>query len=218
MDNNLNRKMMRNLRVNSSFKSKRDAEILQNALTILQAMTSNTNFPEPSPSLTEVQDAVTDYQEKLAKASQKGSPLDVSIKNESKEGLGSVLKRLAFYVNSVAEGNMPMLLSSGFSLSAQPIAGLIPPIPTRLRLTDGPLSGQIRFDFDKIAGRVIYEYSNAKERDESGMFVWSDRKTTTSTRNILSGLQPGTTYYVRVRAVNSNGPGDWCEPVSLMAR
>ena len=220
--NNVNIKFkvkMRTLKVNTSFKIKKDAEILQYGLTIIAAMKDNANFPTPTPTLDEVQMAVDDYQEKLAKASQKGSPLDISVKNESKKALAKVLKNLAFYVNAVGEGNLPVLLSSGFPLSAQPIAGLLPEEPVRLRMTDGSLSGQIRFDFDKVDRAILYEYCYASERDANGDLIWSDRLTTsTSINNTLSPTQPGLTYYIRVRAVNRNGVGDWCEPVSLIAR
>ncbi|MFC6103518.1 fibronectin type III domain-containing protein [Olivibacter domesticus] len=182
-------------------------------------MTGNANFPDPTPALEDVQAAIEDYQEKLAKASQKGSPLDISLKNERKLILANVLKKLAFYVNSIAEGNMPMLLSSGFSLFAQPISGLVPSIPTRLRMSDGPLSGQIRFDFDKVGSNAIYEYCYAFQKDANGELLWSDRMSTTSSvKNMLQAVQPSITYYLRVRAINSNGVGDWCDPVSLIAR
>ncbi|GAA4803189.1 hypothetical protein GCM10023231_35210 [Olivibacter ginsenosidimutans] len=210
---------MRTLKVNTGFKIKKDAEILQYALTVMAAMTDNVNFPTPAPALGEVQTAVDDYQEKLAKASQKGSPLDISIKNESKQALAKILKNLALYVNSVGEDNLSVLLSSGFPLSAQPIKGLAPEIPTQLRMKDGPLSGQIRFDFGSVDRAMLYEYCYASERDANGDLDWSDRLTTSSSvNNILSPVKPSLTYYIKVRAVNRNGVGDWCEPVSLIAR
>jgi len=210
---------MRTLKVNTSFKIKKDAEILQYALTVVAAMTDNVNFPTPTPTLEEVQTAVADYQEKLAKASQKGSPLDISIKNESKQALAKILKNLALYVNSVGEDSLSVLLSSGFPLAAQPIKGLVPEIPTQLRMKDGSLSGQIRFDFDKVDRAVLYEYCYASIRDAGGDLVWSERQVTSSSiNNILTPVEPGITYYLRLRAVNRNGVGDWCDPVSLIAR
>src|SRR5690606_782048 len=101
------------------FKNIKDNDLLNLGGTVLLAMESNANFTTPDPDLAVVQAAYDDYKLKLETASRQGSPLDKSVKRDSKTALVGLLKRLAFYVNTVADGDLSIVLSSGF-----PVAGL----------------------------------------------------------------------------------------------
>lgn len=210
---------MNYLRAIGNFRSYRDAALLAVAITILEALNGNATYAAMVPSMVTVTSAKDDYQVKLAKANQKGSPLDKSLKNESKLALADLLQQLAFFVNTVAMGNLPKLLSSGFPLTQPRIEGLLPGIPERLRLGDGRLSGEMRWDVDTLGTRVSYEYCVASEKDETGEWLWGDRLPSTSSRgNLIRGLTPGVTYAVRVRGLNTQGVGDWCNPATLIVR
>src|SRR3546814_8573508 len=100
-------------------------------------------FAVPTPPLEELVLAVTDYNEKIDYINRKCSTYDVQAKNASREVLIDVLRRLAFYVNTTADGVMHQLLSSGFRLKDLPSALPVPGIPTRIRLVDGDLSGEL---------------------------------------------------------------------------
>jgi len=65
-----------------------------------------------------------------------------------------------------------------------------------------------------------YEYAVASERDEQGEIKWPEElmRTSNSRGNIIAPVTMGTLYYVRVRARNRRGAGDWSEAVTLMAR
>jgi hypothetical protein len=64
--------------------------------------------------------------------------------------------------------------------------------------------------------------SNAKSYDvevSTDGTSWTHAVTSTKSRNItVSGLKPGTMYYLRARAVGgSTGYGNWSDPVQHMA-
>ncbi len=210
---------MNYLRAIGNFRSFRDAALLAVAITILEALRGNATYAAMVPDMVTMTAAKDDYQAKLAKANQKGSPLDKSLKKESKLALADLLQQLAFYVNTVAAGNLPKLLSSGFPLTQPRISGLLPGVPERLRLRDGRLSGEMRWDVDTLGTQVSYEYCIASEKDGQGEWLWGDRQSSTSSRgNIIVGLTPGVTYAVRVRGLNTQGAGDWCSPATLIVR
>ncbi len=201
------------------FSQLRDSELLNLAGTVLAAMRDNTRFATPVPPLTDLETALDDFRTLLEVASRKGSPLDTALKNDAREALAEVLKRLAFYVNTVAEGSVSVVLSSGFQLTAQPTKSLPPAIPTRLKLRDWIQSGQVRLDFDTMPGAWLYEYAFTSELDEQGRPVFGDvLSTTRSIGNVLAPLRPGATYYVRARSRNGAGFSDWSDPVSIIAR
>lgn len=187
-------------------------------LTVITAMTANPNFETPVPALTDVQLVVDDFHEKLA-STRKGSPLNTSEKNYSRQLLEGELKKLAFYVNTVADGALHVVLSSGFPIQQLRTPTDIPDIPERLRLADTQQSGQLRFDFDNVRHAWEYEYTFATEVGENGEPIWGDILTTTTSRsNVIAPLLPGSICRVRVRSRNGKGLSDWSETISLMAR
>lgn len=186
--------------------------------TVITAMTDNPNFETPVPALTDIQLLLDDYRLKLA-ATRKGSPLNTSEKNVSRQALEKGLRQLAFYVDAVADGALHVILSSGFPVKPLRSSLIAPAIPERLRLSDTAQSGQIRFDFNPVKKAWEYEYCYATEVDDNGNIRWGDILSTTSSRNnIIAPLIPGVVCRVRVRARNGKGVSDWSEAVSLMAR
>jgi len=199
------------------FGQMKDDELLIAATTIVAAMTGNSNFPTPSPEINEVKALLDDFSSKMAISRKRGSPEDTAHKDESIPALVSALQKLGYYVNSVADGHLSTLLSSGFPTNAPSTASMVPHAVENVRLSDGQQSGQMRLDFAKQAKVRMYEYSYRKlgEAEQE----WSDRFTTTSSRlNIIAPLEAGHYYEVRVRAVNTKGAGDWSQTATLLVR
>lgn len=199
------------------FGDMKDDQLSTAATTIIAAMTGNTNFPTPTPPLTDVQALLDDYSAKLAIARKRGSPEDTAIKDESIVPLVAALQRLGYYVNSVANGQLSILLSSGFATNSPSTPTVTPGVVDNVRLSDALQSGQARLDFAKQAKVRVYEYCYRKVQVPEAS--WSDRLTTTSSRgNIIAPLEVGQYYEARVRAVNSKGAGDWSQTAVLLVR
>lgn len=211
--------IMRKERVLLSYSHLTDYELSTLAGRVLAAVTDNDNFPDPMPSLAEFEPLVNTYRARHEVASRRGSALEISEKNDSRRLLLLGLKQLAFHVNMVADGSLPILVSSGLILASQPTEIFVPDVPRLLRLRDGRVSGQIRLDFQPVKDAWEYLYTVSDTVDEQGNIVWSEPVITTRSRlNFIDPVEPGTTYYARVRARNSKGIGDWSETVSLIAR
>jgi hypothetical protein len=197
-----------------------DNALLSKGNTVLKAMDNNAHFPDPIPALADVTALYLDFQAKLAIAQKKGNPEDTAVKAESRRKLVHALKQLAFCVSSVSQGNLEMLLSSGFDLSGYPKDTVPPGLVTGVTLSEGRQSGQIRLTFDKQPEALLYEYRYAQAADTPEQMVWTDPPlmTTSSRNNILAPLVPLARYYVQVRAVNGLGKSEWSEPVSYIGR
>ena len=211
--------MKRNPKALSGFKKLNDERFSSLASTVYNAMQSNIHFTTPVPDLTDVKLAIDHFEDKLALSNRKGSPYDTALKNEVRGELELILAELVFYVNKVAEGNLPMLLSSGFTVSSYPRTYYVPPIVQNVRLRDGRQSGQVLLKFEMQENIRLYEYCYSSEKDADYEHIWSEiYKTSSSTGNLISGANPGSFYFARVRAINTKGIGEWSEPVSMMAR
>lgn len=209
--------MATKMRALIGFGQMKEDELLIAATTIVAAMTGNSKFPAPTPELSEVQALLDDFSAKLAISRKRGSPEDTALKDESIPPLVSALQKLGYYVNSVADGHLSTLLSSGFPTNAVASTSSVPALVDNIRLSDGKQSGQMRLDFAKQPKVLLYEYCYRKV--ESPELPWSDRFTTTSSRqNIIAPLEVGQYYEVRVRAVNTRGAGDWSQTARLLVR
>lgn len=185
----------------------------------LASMTNNANFPNPRPDMDEYAVLVNDYREKHEIASNGGSRFEKEARDNAKAAVGQAMKELAFYVNTVANGNREILASSGFELVPDRVSSKVPGIPYNVRLLDGNVSGEMRFVFGALQAAWEYEYCYATSVDEHGVPEWGETIRTTNSRlNYIQELTPGERVYARVRARNNKGAGDWSEPVSLIAR
>lgn len=211
--------MSKNQKALSSFARMRDDEFLTQAKIINRCLTGNEYYESPEPGLAVLMGATDDYEVALAESRKKGNPFDTAIKKQARQKLEEVLFDLAFYVNKIAQGDLPTLLSSGFPVSSTQTTYFSPDIIRGMVLSDGRQPGQLRLDFEKQERVLVYEYRYTYEKDSNGELVWNNEvfKTSSSRGNILA-VEEGKRYYVQVRAVNIKGISLWSEAVSLMAR
>lgn len=188
----------------------RDDELARQAATIIQAMTDNDNFETPVPPLADVQAALDDYMLKLSAATKRGGSEQTALKDEAKEELADILKKLAFYVNTNTQGKLSVLKSSGFPTSDYPMAGDVPGRVYDVRIRDGRMEGEVNITFNAVKKSMFYEFRYALvDGDEP---EWSEPiMTTKSVRNYLTVPQRMREYLVQVRAVNAYGKSAWSD-------
>lgn len=192
------------------FSKMKDDELVSITRTIVSAMTGNPNYTDPTPDLDDVEALLEDFSAKLAASRKRGSPEEKAIKDESRIPLVAILQKLGHYVNMVAAGQLSVLLSSGFPVNSLAKGSQVPLRVDAVRLSDGRQSGQMRLDFSKQRNVLIYEYEYRKHTTPESS--WSESfKTSSSRGNIIAPLEEGVRYEVRVRAINSQGVGDWSQ-------
>lgn len=210
---------MRKDRVISNYTYLSDDELAALAGKILGAMTGNPNFENPTPEMEILEGAVTDYRTKHEIAIRGGSVLEKRLKNESREHLLGQLSQLAHYVNTVAMGRLAVLTSSALILAKHPSGVVVPAVIERVLLKDGSLSGQMQVSFTSQRAIWEYEIQIGEWPVESPDIEWGESFfTTTSRGTVIASLEAGKRYYVRVRARNAKGTGDWTEGVSMIVR
>lgn len=123
---------------------------------------------------------------------------------------------LANHVATTSNGNATFILSTGYGVRATPTPVPSPGAPTHLRVKMGTDPGSIQAIWKAIIGAKVYNVQYTT--DPTGADAWIDADSTPSAaRLLLTGLESGTTYLIRVCALGNGLPGPFTTPVQQMA-
>jgi hypothetical protein len=207
--------MSPHIRIADGLRTQSAERLVTTAGAIINGLTGNPSFPSPPVDLKTVQ-AVDDLNAALA-AQPQGGPSATAEKNNKKEALIVLLRRLRHYVDENCGNDLSVLLSSGFQAA----------VTTRVR---SPLantsilnvglgnSTELVLKVTPIAHAKCYEVRMAVVCAGNTPGPWQTAGLFTNSRLMtINGLTPGTTYMFQVRAVGgSTRYSDWSNPVSRM--
>lgn len=192
---------MATMRIKVNFSGFTDSGLYQKSEHILQNMTGNPNFATPTPTLADVQTAITKYSDALGKVVD-GTKQDTALKNQTRKELEILLHDLGLYVQLNGKGDEAILVSSGFDLSKPPVPIGILPKPDGFTADVNQAKGCIDLWLNSINGAksYLYEYTETPVTATSVWHVVSD----TATSVTIKGLESGKEYAFRVTGVGSD--------------
>jgi hypothetical protein len=208
--------MSPHIRIADGLRTQSAERLITTAGAIINGLTGNPSFPAPPVDMKTLQAAVDDLNAALA-AQPQGGPSATAEKNNKKEALIALLRRLRHYVDENCGNDLSVLLSSGFQAAVttrtrSPLAN-----PSILNLGLGN-STELVLKVTPIAHAKCYEVRMAVVCAGNTPGPWQTAGLFTNSRSMtINGLTPGTTYMFQVRAVGgSTGYSDWSNPVSRM--
>jgi hypothetical protein len=187
---------------------------------VIACMKNNLSFPKPPiplvppvpPDPTAPMDMTTRMNNLDAanKDAIGGGHIQIAAKQAALEVAFEGLDANAFYVQTVARTNLPMLLTSGYQAASTNRAQSPLDAPSVVSI-DNDTSTQLDVHLSPVANAVGYEVQIC-----TGTGAWATAKFSTQARTItLTGLTTGTVYQVRARALGgSTGQSDWSMPGS----
>ena len=203
---------IKNYRVALDFARLPDTQLDEFTSNIVACLTGNAGFPAPSVPLADITAAQTAFEDALTAAAQ-GGPQLTAVKNEMRSALVLLLRKEAAYVQSIAGQNLAVLLSSGFNAASTNRSRQQLDIPAIVSITN-EMSTQLTVSLQPVTNAKAYE---AQVKNGTGSYLPAGTFTQ-ARRIVLTGLTPGSTYFVQARAVGgSTGYSDWSDPVSHMA-
>ena len=140
--------------------------------------------------------------------------MNTAARNAAREALITALNKDASYVDIACDGDLTVLLSSGFKQVSTNRAQNVLPQPQVLAIDHvqtGVLKVRVKADTNakSYVGRI--KQSSGSEFGPSISFA-------SSIKILFKGLTAGATYVMQLCAVGgSTGQSDWSEPVSKMA-
>jgi len=193
---------------------------IQRCREIIQSMTASSgDFPSPPITMADFESNVLRL-EITSKAAFQGGVARTAERNDSLAVVNGDIRALRGYVDSVARGDLILVLRSGFEPSRIPRPVGMLPEPQNLRAKPGDHPGTVNLRWRNVKGGDSYQLQVREElplRDtsEEGKLVkeaWRDLPSTTRTTMEVTGLQSLRYYWFRVAALGSAGLGPWSDP------
>ncbi|OQP68353.1 hypothetical protein [Niastella populi] len=184
------------LKIKKSYKKPSDTYMLKLTGRILESMKNNPYFPNPMPTLPDVEKAFGEFQVSLNVAGRNDRTLS-SAKNDKKAVLSGLLEKLGDHVTLTCNGDKTMLLSSGFDITG--IGGAsqdLTPVE-QLDVEIGP-PGQAIARVKRVTGARMYTFQCTPDPVTTDS-VWAS-DTTSDPQNTFTNLNSIARYWFRVIA------------------
>jgi hypothetical protein len=184
---------------------------------IVTAMTDNKNFPNPTPSLSDVTAAVdglaqASTQVQLARAEVTTQTVN---QNNAESKLDQVLTQLAGYVESVAGKDDTLITSIGMETKALPSTPTLPNVPQGLTAATGDHDGVLFLSWKPVTNAKSYVIESST--DPATLTSWEHAAIATSATKTITNLKSGTRFWFRVAAVGAGGQSGWSEHATKTA-
>ena len=172
-------------------------------------LTNNPNFPTPDVSLDVLREKNSLLKNRSLAALDGGKEATAQLRHAISEW-DETLRKMARYVDRIADGDGAVILSAGFNLAKQTSPGQRPEFSVEL----SEKSGSVSLRHQAIDGAKSYVwqlYAGDNPADEPG---WTVAQVTTKASVELTGLTPLAKYWFRVAAVTTDGTTAYCPPLS----
>jgi hypothetical protein len=193
-----------------SYAKLRTDALLTKCKEILQSMGGNISFPNPNPAVADYETLIASFEDAILTATT-GNKLAVAQRNTLQNEVLLKTKALGQYVNSIAEGKLDMLTSSGFTLGKLPEPRIIGN-PTNLQVVQGTNPGSLLSKVPAVAGAITYIHQFAQHPLTENS-VWTSA-TSSRSRYEFEDLEQGKMYWFRVIAIGSNDQKTYSEETS----
>lgn len=200
---------MKKVRVLLSFVKLTVAEKIAYFKNVISKMTGNTAFPEPDVSLASATELVTDL-ENANSNSLSGSHAAIAQRNHAEAEADKAFRKLAMYVERIADGDMALILSSGFQLSKQPEPAQRP----QFLVEAGEKSGEVALTrkAQPKAQSYVWQYCIGS-LPANGNGAWTFAGASTRGKFTIDNLESGSKCWFRVAAVTTEGMSPWTDPI-----
>ena len=176
---------------------------------------AKTTFPSPEPTMEAFDVEVTKLD--TAIKAKDGSKLKNQAVIDQAVIVYNMLKSLIIYVNKVADGELSVILLSGFDSNSEPVQHNVPGKAVINRLEDGSVSCSVKIYMDALSDADRYKVETTTTPDD--VESWETQidfggKNKLEIRNRIAAQK----IYIRVMGGNTHGWGIPSEPMAFIPR
>ena len=200
-------------RVFVGFAQAMDHELEARGYSVLEHLYGNASYATPPVTEADLKAAVDAFAAARAVAEQ-GGAVNTLIKNQKREALIELLRVLADYVQTVANNDLAVLLTSGFEAVKKNRASE-PLVAPKILRAQAESEGKMRLRIERVVNAKSYQIDLALLDEAGAPGEYKTAVLTTKTRSVeVDGLIPGRRYSLQARAIGgATGFSDWSLPV-----
>ena len=176
---------------------------------VISKMKNNPKFATPDVTVDELE-AKNTLLETRSVAALSGGKEATALMHQTEDEWNDLMRKMAKYVDRIADGDDTIILSAGFNLAKQPAPSLRPEFSVELGEKSGSVI--IRRQAADGAKSYIWQYY-VGETPAANDADWVTAQVTSKASVELTGLTPKTTYWFRSSAVTPNGTTAYNSPV-----
>ena len=184
------------------------------------AMTGNSFYPTPEPDAASLDATIADLEAKIAtkdaaQMAHNTAIADLSLANTAAQ---AALSQRATSCNAKTPGNEVALLTAALPLVSDRTPAGDTPRVLNLELTPGDHAGTVNASWANLrrqAKSYQAQTTTAMPADPSEA-AWVNQVPVTKSRTTIGPFTSGSRVWVRVRAIGTNGPGDWSDPGNVI--
>jgi hypothetical protein len=192
------------------------SQLIAKATSVVESMTDNPAFPDPTPKLSDVSAAITALSVAQV-AALDGGRNATALRNSRAADLRLLMNQLGGYVSSVAEGDELAIRSSGLGVRRNGAPAPEPESPKDLRARISEHKGRVDLRWQAVLAAVTYhiEHSSTDPEVEAN---WKLVEVSTRSRIAVKGLPSGQVSYFRVAGIGTAGMGPWSQVSSTLVK
>jgi hypothetical protein len=210
---------MKTVRIVLALASLGDAALALFALSILEKMTGNPDFPGAIPQLDGLKKASANYEAARLEAVNRGKD-QIKLKNLAREELKAALRAIAAFVESVANNDEGIITRAGFDIRKRGELSAENKVdkPEDVTIISTEVRGTVKVSSKKIDNAKMYAFQyrlSSKEGEENNTAPWT---TVNSTKRsiVVEGLEPGKFYAFRVGGLGRGASVIYSDAVTRM--
>ncbi|MEI7675476.1 MAG: fibronectin type III domain-containing protein [Bacteroidales bacterium] len=185
------------------------AQKIEVGRSVSSKMKNNPKFTTPDVSVVDLE-ALTDLLESRSVAALSGGKENTALLHQTEEEWDDTMRKMARYVDRIADGDGAVILNSGFNLAKQPA----PPVRPEFSVELGEKSGTVTLRRQKEDGAksYIWQYCTG-DTPAAADSDWTTATVSVKVSTEIVGLTPMTKYWFRTAAVLSTGTTAYNAPV-----
>ena len=193
--------------------AKRQRGLITTSQRVVEKMENNPLFPDPPAALAELTILLPEFLTALANAESRDK-LMVSIKNDKKDILLTLLQELAEYVTAICKGNRTQILDSGFdATNISRSGGFIAASIEKLEVTLGaPGMATTRSRGAKGAKAYVHQYT----AEPPGLHTEWISEGSAQVKHTFARLKSEKRYWFRVAAIGNFGQIGYSPVVTMV--
>lgn len=185
------------------------AQKIEFGRSVLIKMKANQKFATPDVNIEELE-TTTNLLETRSLTAQGGGKEATALMHQAEEEWVDLMRKMAKYVDRVADGDGAIILNAGFNLAKQPTPAMRPDFSVEL----GEKSGSVVLHRQAVEGAKSYIWQYCQgEMPAVNDAGWVTALVTSKVSAEIKGLIPLSKYWFRSAAVTSSGTTAYNQPV-----